>query len=129
MAISPRGAKQKGSRFEKKIVDTINKLTGWSARKQPGSGIYQDFKNDVYIVSPLGQKFIIECKKWKHGWRTGDKAKQSADLLVIEKDFGSPKCYMEYDMMISFMKDIKYLHEENKKLKEQLNDKETDTKR
>ena len=36
---------------------------------------------------------------------------------------------MEYDMMISFMKDIKYLHEENQKLKEQLNDKETDTKR
>ena len=129
MAISPRGAKQKGSRFEKKIVDTINKLTGWSARKQPGSGIYTDFKNDVYIVSPLGQKFIIECKKWKNGWRTGDKAKQSADMLIIEKDFGNPKVYMEYDMMISFMKDIKYLHEENEKLKEQLNDKETDTKR
>jgi len=117
MVLSARSAKAKGSKFEKKIVDTINKDSGWEARKQPGSGIFRDFPNDVYVVSPTGERYIIECKKWKHGWRTGDKAKQGADFLLVERDHGSPKCYLEYDMLLSLMKTITDLHQQVEQLK------------
>ena len=127
MVLSARSAKAKGSKFEKKIVDTINKDSGWEARKQPGSGIFRDFPNDVYVVSPTGEKYIIECKKWRHGWRTGDKAKQGADFLLVERDHGSPKCYLEYDMLLSLMKTITDLHQQVEQLKGS-KDNDTETK-
>lgn len=91
--MKPRSAKAKGSKFERKIMDFFNSLPGWKARKQPGSGIYQAFPHDVF--ASLGeQDYVIECKKWKNGWRTGDKAMGQADFLCIERDHGEPMIYM-----------------------------------
>ena len=89
-----RSRKKKGMRFEKKIVDFFNSLPGWKARKQPGSGIYESFPHDVFASLHGEYDFIIEAKKWKHGWRTGDNAMGQADFLCIERDHGEPMIYM-----------------------------------
>lgn len=87
--------KRKGRNFERKIVSYFDGLPNWKARLQPGSGIYRDFPHDGFAT--LGeQDFILEMKKWKHGWRTGDNAMGQADMLVIERDFGEPMIYMPF---------------------------------
>jgi hypothetical protein len=95
--MKPRSAKAKGTRLEKWVAEQLNKI-GWKARRQPGSGIYDSFPHDVYAVSPTGDRFIIEAKSWKHGWRTGDKALGQADILVIKRDYGKPCVYMSFDI-------------------------------
>lgn len=94
-----RSKKAKGSRLEKWVMDQFNKLPGWRARKQPGSGIYQDFPHDVHAEHEKYGRFIIECKKWKHGWRVGDKAIGQADFLVIQRDYGPAMVYMSFDKL------------------------------
>ncbi len=94
----PRSAKAKGTRLEKDIAGYFRAL-GIEARRQPGSGIYSDFPHDVYAVLGGGHetvKLVIECKSWKAGWRTGDKAMGQADLLVIRADRSEPKVYMPW---------------------------------
>jgi hypothetical protein len=92
--MKPRSAKAKGTRLEKAVMDLLNKLPGWRARKQPGSGIFQGFPHDVYAKRIDGEEVVIECKSWKHGWRTGDKAMGQADMLVIKPDHGDPMVYL-----------------------------------
>lgn len=92
--MKPRSAKAKGSRLEKKVMQMLAAIPGWTARKQPGSGIYQSFPHDVFATDPLRRDWVVECKKWKNGWRTGDKAMGQADILVIERDYGEPCVYM-----------------------------------
>ncbi len=89
-----RSRKAKGSLFEKKVVDFFNGLPNWKARKQPGSGIYSSFPHDVFATLCNDYDYVIECKKWKHGWRTGDKAIGRADMLFIERNFGEPMIYV-----------------------------------
>jgi len=91
--LKARSAKAKGTRLEKFVAHAFNAF-GWKARRQPGSGIYDGFAHDVEAVSPSGSHFIVECKSWKHGWRTGDRAIGLADFLVIKRDFGPPMVYM-----------------------------------
>ncbi len=93
MPIKARSAKAKGTKLEKYVESEFSKI-GWRARRQPGSGIYQSFPHDVAVESPSGDEYIVECKSWKHGWRTGEKALGAADILVIKKDFGEPFVYM-----------------------------------
>jgi hypothetical protein len=94
--IKVRSAKAKGTKLEKFVADQLSKV-GWFARRQPGSGIYQDFPHDVEARGPCDQNYIIECKSWKDGWRTGDNAMGAADLLVIKRDRGDPRVYMSWD--------------------------------
>ena len=89
-----KSPKQKGSRFEKKIAKLFGKIPGWMAFPHQGSGRHPDFPHDSTAIDPLGRRWILEMKKWKHGWRTGDKAKGTANMLVIERDFGEPCIYM-----------------------------------
>ena len=89
-----RSAKRKGTKLEKEVVDLLNRI-GVPARRQPGSGIYQDFPHDVEIQLGGGHetvRLIVECKSWKNGWLTGDKAMGKADLLVIKRD-RAEECY------------------------------------
>ena len=83
----------KGTKLEKFVMDFFNKLDGWKARKQPGSGIYQDFPHDVFAEHEQLGKLIIECKAWKNGWLTGDRAMGKADALVIKRNHGQPMVY------------------------------------
>lgn len=92
-ARKPRSKKAKGTRLEKWVAGFFGGL-GWKSRRQPGSGVYQDFSHDVWTVAPNGQGFLTECKSWKHGWRTGDNALGKADILVIKRDYGEPCVYM-----------------------------------
>jgi hypothetical protein len=91
--VKPRSKKAKGTRLEKYVSLALSGM-GWKTRKQPGSGIFQDFPHDVYAETDSGLKLIVECKNWKHGWRTGDKAMGAADMLVIKRDFGEPNIYL-----------------------------------
>lgn len=97
-----RSRKAKGSRLETKVMKAFEAM-GWKARKQPGSGIYQSFPHDVYAEHPEHGPITIECKKWKHGWRTGDKAMGQADALVIERDYGEPCIYMPLRIFAQFV--------------------------
>lgn len=99
--MKPRSRKAKGSKFERKVMDFFNSLPGWKARKQPGSGIYQAFPHDVF--AEFGEhQFIVECKKHKHGWRTGDRQIGQADFLCIERDYGEPMIYMSARVFAQF---------------------------
>ncbi len=95
--------KAKGSRLEKWVKKFFEDF-GFPSRKQPGSGIYSDFPHDNCIELPGVGRVIIECKNWKHGWRTGDKAMGSADMLVIKRDFGEPCFYIPERTMAAICK-------------------------
>ncbi len=92
--MKPRSAKAKGTKLEKWVVAQLESL-GIRARRQPGSGIYQDFPHDCHFELPDGS-MIVEAKSWKFGWRTGDNAMGKADMLVIKRDFGEPCVYMTW---------------------------------
>lgn len=94
--------KRKGRDFERKIVSFFNSLPNWFARIQPGSGIYQGFPHDVFAKLGDEHDYVIECKKWKHGWRIGDKAMGQAEMLFIERDFGEPMIYMPARVFATF---------------------------
>jgi hypothetical protein len=91
--MKPRSAKAKGTRLEKEIARLLAEIGIPEARRQPGSGIYQGFDHDVRARLPDGE-LLVECKSWRHGWRTGDRAIGKADLLVIKRDHGEPRFYL-----------------------------------
>ena len=81
--MKPRSAKAKGMKFEKWIVDQLVKV-GCKARKQPGSGIFQAFPNDVYVEHPDLGTLIIEAKHHKSPLATIRNWIQGADILVTK---------------------------------------------
>ena len=105
-----RSAKTKGMKFERKLAKLFSAIPGWTGRRQPGSGIYDHFPHDLQVTDPIGRRWIVEAKKWKHGWRTGDKAKGQAAMLVIERDFGEPCIYMslaDFAELVAPLADVK----------------------
>jgi hypothetical protein len=98
-----KSAKRKGTNLERWVCDELRKI-GLDARKQPGSGIYQDFPHDVSVKLGEHERLIIECKSWKDGWRTGDKAMGKADLLVIKRNYGEPRVYMSWETLEYLLK-------------------------
>jgi hypothetical protein len=105
-----KSPKSKGMKFERKLAKLFSAIPGWSGRRQPGSGIYDHFPHDLQITDPLDRPWIVEAKKWKHGWRTGDKAKGQAAMLVIERDFGEPCIYMslaDFAVLVAPLADVK----------------------
>lgn len=105
-----KSAKAKGTRLEKWVVDMFSRI-GIKARKQPGGGVYSAFPHDVTADIPHYGPVIIECKSWKQGWRTGDKAMGQADLLVIKRDFGDPCVYMPWKTFSDIMATLEQLKE------------------
>lgn len=91
-----RSAKAKGRKLEKWVHAQLKDIC--ESRVQPGSGIYMDFPHDNRIKLPQIGELIIECKSWKSGWRTGDKAMGLADLLVIKPDREEPRIYMTWGL-------------------------------
>lgn len=53
-------SKALGSGLETRVVKRAERL-GLTARRQPGSGVYREFPNDVLIEAP-GLNVLIECK-------------------------------------------------------------------
>lgn len=49
-----------GSGLETRVVRRAQRL-GMEARRQPGSGVYREFPNDVLIDTP-GMRVLVECK-------------------------------------------------------------------
>lgn len=97
-----RSAKAKGTKLEKWVVDQVRRI-GASARRQPGSGIFADFKHDAWLnIEGIGN-LIVECKAWRNGWRTGDSAMGVADLLVIKRNHGDPCVYMPWKTFEHFV--------------------------
>ncbi len=90
----PRSAKKKGAVFEKQVVAWLQDL-GLEARRQPGSGIYQDFPSDG-VVTIGDRKCILEMKKRAaipktfEGWLGG------ADILVMASDRAQPEDFRVY---------------------------------
>ena len=92
--IKARSARAKGSKFEKQVISWLQDL-GLEARRQPGSGIFQDFPHDGTVT--IGdRKCILEMKKRKaipktfEGWLNG------ADILVMASDRATPEDYRVY---------------------------------
>jgi len=99
--VKARSAKAKGTRLEKWLADRLASI-GISSRRQPGSGIYESFPHDVAFTLGSAEgieqiHLIAECKSWKDGWRTGDKAMGAANVLVIKRDRGEPRVYMDWE--------------------------------
>lgn len=87
--------RNKGYRLEARLVKLFERWPGWTARRQPGSGKFSGFPHDLRLHHPSVGELIVEAKKWKHGWRTGDNAMGQADMLVIERDYGEPCVYLK----------------------------------
>lgn len=91
-----RSKRAKGTKLEKFVANQLSDV-GIRAHRQPGSGIFADWPHDAQFY--LGdQPFIVECKAWKDGWRTGDKAMGAADIMVIKRDYGEPRVYMPWNV-------------------------------
>ena len=97
--VGPRGRRRKGTRLEKWVAEQLNRV-GFVARQQPGSGVYSDFPHDAAFAIGEEGPFIVECKAWKHGWRTGDRALGKADLLVVKRDYQTPLVYMTWEAFV-----------------------------
>ena len=91
--MKPRSAKAKGRKLEKLTHKDFQSF-GWKSFVVPGSGAFDGWPGDVSVISPGGGKYLVECKSWKHGWRTGDNAMGHARFLVIKRDHGEPMVYM-----------------------------------
>ena len=105
MPLKAASAKAKGLRLEKKVEARLL-AAGLRARRQPGSGIYSAFPHDVALDLPGVGPLIIECKKRKEGHKTLDKWLGKGDLLVIEKDHGEPKVYMDWTLFEQMVRAI-----------------------
>ena len=96
-----RSAKQKGLRLENEVVKLLQQA-GLKARRQPGSGVYQDFPHDVELR--VGEKrFIVECKARKNSFQTLDGWLGKADLLVVKVDRGEPRVYLPLRVLIELV--------------------------
>ena len=96
-------AKRKGNKFERWVVSELSDIPHLEVRRQPGSGIYRDFPHDIWLRHLTQElEWTVECKHWEKGWRTGDKARGKADLLLIKRDSGEPCAYMP----LSVLKDL-----------------------
>ena len=89
-----RSAKAKGGKFEKQVIKWLEGQ-GLSARRSPGSGIYQDHPHDGFVM--IGdRKCVLEMKKRAaipktfEGWLGG------ADILVMAADRAQPEDYRVY---------------------------------
>lgn len=87
--------KAKGTKLEAWVAKRLEAI-GVTARRQPGSGAYADFPHDVQAWIG-GKRYILECKSWRDGWRTGDRAMGKADLLIIKRNYGEPRVYMHWE--------------------------------
>jgi Holliday junction resolvase len=99
-----RSAKAKGTRLEKRVEKIFSDL-GWQSRRQPGSGIYRDFRGDVAIQSPSGCEVIVECKARKSGFKTLDgwMGQSSAKILVICADREEPMAYLSLEFLAQLL--------------------------
>lgn len=91
-------AKKKGTRLESEIVKDLL-ASGVEARRQPGSGIYQDFPHDVE-ARIRGRRYIIECKARKDSFRQLDRWMGAADLLIVRCDRSSPRVYLDWEVFL-----------------------------
>lgn len=98
-----RSAKAKGYRLEKEVVKS-HEDAGIPARRQPGSGIFQDFPHDVEI-NIGGEKFIGECKKRASLPKTFDRWLGGADFVFMAPDRQPPsRVYMRYEAYMRLAK-------------------------
>lgn len=87
--IKARSAKAKGARHEKAVIAWLQSL-GIEARRQPGSGIFQDFPHDG--IAMIGdRKCIIEMKKRKTLPKTFENWLGAADFCVMACDRANPE--------------------------------------
>ena len=98
-----RSAKAKGTKFEKRMAEELDR--GFmECRRQPGSGIYQDFPHDLQLK--LGElRLIGECKKHKNIWKTGERWMGAADFLVTEANASDPRIYMDLYRFIELIEE------------------------
>lgn len=87
-----KSAKAKGARLESAVVEDLI-AAGIPARRQPGSGVFVGFANDVKAELPDGE-IIVECKARRNGAKTFDAWLGQADLLVIRPDRSDYFVYM-----------------------------------
>jgi len=80
----PNRQKEKGSRFERDIVDKA-RVRDLTANRVPLSGSASGFKGDVHIK--VGREtWVIEAKKRKSGFKFLYKHLEGADILVVGED-------------------------------------------
>lgn len=80
----PNRNKEKGSRFEREIVDKA-RLRELEANRVPLSGSASGFKGDVHIK--IGREtWIIEAKKRASGFKFLYQHLEGADVLVVAED-------------------------------------------
>lgn len=102
MAIKARSAKAKGTRLEKRVVQLFEDAGARQARRQPGSGIYQDFPKDV-LVEAGEERWIIECKARRQLPQTFERWLEGADMLVMCADRDTPRVYMRWETFAALL--------------------------
>lgn len=80
----PNRNKEKGSRFEREIVDKA-RLRELEANRVPLSGSASGFKGDVHIKKGR-ETWVIEAKKRASGFKFLYQHLEGADVLVVAED-------------------------------------------
>ncbi len=97
----PNPSRDKGSRFERQIVDEL-RGAGLDAYRIPLSGASVGFKSDVEVRLP-GRKLTIEAKSRASGFTFIYQHIEGSDLLAIKADRKEPLVVMRLNDLAAIM--------------------------
>lgn len=82
-----RSQRDKGARFEREIVRTINAAPcGLSARRVPLSGAVEGYEGDVIVELPNHRELKVECKCGQQVPGFFYKHLEGNDALIVRRD-------------------------------------------
>lgn len=90
----PNKSKQKGDRFERSAVETLN-AHGLEAKKVPLSGAMAGWKGDIHFKEQ-GIAKVLECKSRKSGFKTLRTMLGDSDRLLVKDDRTEPLMVMRF---------------------------------
>ena len=114
-------SRQKGKKFEEKIVEKLNKLTGLKWKTTPGSGAYATRTGDIKLAGDIfctskESEYVWECKKYKevnieelltktknmHKWvkQLEREKKHKKGILVYSQNYGKIFVLVETDITL-----------------------------
>jgi Holliday junction resolvase len=103
--------KDLGTALENRVVDRARKC-GLQANRQPGSGIYSEYPNDVVVDNLLGECKVrtrhpsyTEMQEWLENAEINAKRTGKAGAFLVYNTKGSrtPRVMMDLDLFFSLL--------------------------
>lgn len=98
----PNRSKEKGSRFEREIVEKARQH-GLEANRVPLSGSAAGFKGDVHIKKGR-ETWVIEAKKRASGFKFLYQHIEGSDVLVVSEDRNKALAVLDLEDFLDLLK-------------------------